>query len=66
MIDRSEEPGRNQLVEVNKQSLLGGSRLLKVIFYADGKSIMFINENADKLKKEDNIPILPTARDICC
>lgn len=65
MIDRSEEPGRNQLVEVNKQSLLGGSRLLKVIFYADGKSTMFINENADKLKTENNIPILPTARDIC-
>lgn len=66
MIDRSEEPGRNQLVEVNKQSLLGGSRLLKVIFYADGKSVMFINENADKLKKENNIPILSATRDICC
>lgn len=48
MIDRSEE---SELVKVNKQSLLGGNRLLKVICYADGKSIcLCIHENADQLK----------------
>ena len=39
----------SELVEVNKQSLLGENRLLKVIFYVNGKSVcLFTSENADK------------------